>query len=88
MFIVRGHGSQRSRAHALFQQPLSMKFCMGLVDSGRRHLPFCWTAGNQDSVVKACVLRYQGLGSGTLSPGAQKLGLNPLSISGGYEGSF
>ena len=69
MFIVRGHGSQRSRAHALFQQPLSMKFCMGLVDSGRRHLPFCWTAGNQDSVVKTCVLRYQGLCSGTLSPG-------------------
>ena len=25
---------------------------------------------------------------GSLGPGAQKLGLNPPSISGGYEGSF
>ena len=69
MFIVRGHGSKRSGAHALFQQPLRMKFCMELVDSGRHHLPFCWTAESQVSVVKAHVLRHQGLWSGTLSPG-------------------
>ena len=69
MFMVIGYGSQRSWAHALFQQLLRMKFCMGLLDSGRGHLPFCWTAGGQGSVVKTCMLRHQGLCSGTLSPG-------------------
>lgn len=59
----------RSQAHALFQQQPLCKFFMGLVDSGRRHLPFLLDSRKSGFCGKDMCVKIPGLCSGTLSPG-------------------
>ena len=34
------------------------EYCMGLVEGGMHHLPFCVMAGGQGSVEKSCLFRH------------------------------